>query len=32
MCGGYVLEGPVSRLTTYFNARYMEEESLFKNS
>ncbi|WP_291809577.1 SOS response-associated peptidase [Limnobacter sp.] len=32
MCGRYVLEGPVSRLTTYFNARYTEEESHFKNS
>ena len=32
MCGRYVLEGPVSRLTTYFDARYTKDESLFKNS
>ena len=32
MCGRYVLEGPVSRLTAYFDARYTEEESRFKNS
>lgn len=32
MCGRYVLEGPVSRLTTYFDTRYTEEESHFKNS
>lgn len=32
MCGRYVLEGPVSRLTTYFDARYTEDESLFKDS
>jgi putative SOS response-associated peptidase YedK len=32
MCGRYVLEGPVSRLTKYFDARYTEDESLFKNS
>lgn len=32
MCGRYVLEGPVSRLTTYFDARYNEDESLFKDS
>ena len=31
MCGRYVLEGPVSRLTTYFDARYTEDESQFKN-
>lgn len=32
MCGRYVLEGPVSRLTAHFDARYTEEESHFKNS
>ena len=32
MCGRYVLEGPVSRLTAHFDARYTEEESPFKNS
>ncbi|EDM83551.1 SOS response-associated peptidase [Limnobacter sp. MED105] len=32
MCGRYVLEGPVSRLTAYFDARYTEDESQFKNS
>lgn len=32
MCGRYVLEGPISRLTAYFDARYTEDESLFKNS
>lgn len=32
MCGRYVLEGPVSRLMTYFDARYTEEESHFKDS
>jgi putative SOS response-associated peptidase YedK len=32
MCGRYVLEGPLSRLTAYFDARYTEEESHFKNS
>lgn len=32
MCGRYVLEDPVSRLTTYFDARYAEHEYLFKNS
>lgn len=32
MCGRYVLEGPVSRLTEYFDARYIDDISLFKNS
>ena len=32
MCGRYVLEGPVSRLTEYFNARYTADESIFQNS
>ncbi|WP_394672858.1 SOS response-associated peptidase [Limnobacter sp.] len=32
MCGRYVLEGPVSRLTTYFDARHTEDQSQFKNS
>ena len=32
MCGRYVLEGPVSRLTAYFDARYTQDENLFKNS
>jgi putative SOS response-associated peptidase YedK len=32
MCGRYVLEGPVSRLTAYFDARYTQAENLFKNS
>ncbi len=32
MCGRYVLEGPISRLTTYFDARCTEDERLFKNS
>lgn len=32
MCGRYVLEGPLSRLTAYFDARYTETESHFKNS
>lgn len=31
MCGRYVIEGPVSRLTAYFDARYTEQESLFAN-
>ncbi|MCQ8895691.1 SOS response-associated peptidase [Limnobacter humi] len=32
MCGRYVLEGPISRLTEYFDARYTEDENLFKNN
>lgn len=32
MCGRYVLEGPVSRLTAYFDARYTQDENLFNNS
>lgn len=32
MCGRYVLEGPLSRLTAYFDARYTQEESHFKKS
>jgi putative SOS response-associated peptidase YedK len=32
MCGRYVLEGPVGRLTEYFDARYTEDESAFANS
>ena len=32
MCGRYVLEGPVPRLTAYFDARYTQAENLFKNS
>jgi putative SOS response-associated peptidase YedK len=32
MCGRYVMEGPISRMTEYFDARYTEDESLFKDS
>lgn len=32
MCGRYVLEGPVSRLTEHFEARYTEDPLLFENS
>jgi putative SOS response-associated peptidase YedK len=32
MCGRYVIEGPVSRMTEYFDVRYTEDEALFKNS
>ncbi|PZO17978.1 MAG: SOS response-associated peptidase [Betaproteobacteria bacterium] len=32
MCGRYVLEGPVSRLTAYFDARYAGDEKTFKSS
>ncbi|GLR27485.1 SOS response-associated peptidase [Limnobacter litoralis] len=31
MCGRYVIEGPVSRLTAHFDARYTEQEDLFTN-
>lgn len=32
MCGRYVLEGPLSRLTEHFNARYTGDESLLRSS
>ncbi len=32
MCGRYVLEGPTSRLTAHFEARYTEDENRFANS
>ena len=32
MCGRYVLEGPVSKLSAYFEARYTEDETVFHNS
>ena len=32
MCGRYVLEGPLSRLTEHFQARYTEDESRFTTS
>ncbi|MCR2745568.1 SOS response-associated peptidase [Limnobacter parvus] len=32
MCGRYVLEGPLSRLTEHFNARYTGDESQVRSS
>lgn len=32
MCGRYVLEGPLSRLTEHFSARYTGDESLLQSS
>ena len=32
MCGRYVLEGPLSRLSEHFNARYTGDESLLRSS
>lgn len=32
MCGRYVLEGPVSRLSEHFDARYTEDEGHFQSS